>query len=86
MHERARRIDEERSREAMRTLLDLPIARYPTLSLLERSWLLRHNFTAYDAAYVALAEALGTSIVTADAHLARAVHDHSTARAILLAS
>lgn len=85
MHERARRIDEERSREAARALLDLPIARYPTLSLLERAWTLRHNFSAYDAMYVALAEALETSVVTADAHLARAISDHSRARAILLA-
>lgn len=86
VYERARRIDEARSRDAARALLDLPITRYPTLPLLDRAWTLRHNFSAYDAMYVALAEALETSVVTADAPLARAISDHSTARAILLAA
>ncbi len=83
-HERAKRIDEERSREAMRTLLDLPVTRYPTLSLLERAWALRHNFTAYDAMYVALTEALATSLVTADEGLARAARDHTGIEVTLL--
>lgn len=83
-YERARRIDAHQAQVAAQTLLDLPIAKYPTLPLLERAWTLRQNFTAYDAMYVALAEALGTALVTADARLARAVQAHSLARAILL--
>jgi len=38
---------------------------------------LRHNFTAYDATYVALAEALGATLLTADLRLARAVRTHT---------
>ena len=50
----------------------LPITRYPHDSLLDRIWSLRHNLTAYDAAYVALAEALDARLVTADERLAAA--------------
>jgi predicted nucleic acid-binding protein len=39
---------------------------------MERIWELRHNFTAYDAVYLALAEALGTVLLTRDAALAHA--------------
>lgn len=83
-HERARRIDHARAATAARALHELPLVRYPALPVAERVWDLRHNFSAYDAAYVALAEALGTSLVTTDARLARAVRDHSRARAVLL--
>lgn len=82
--ERRGRIDNARSREAVEDLLALPIVRYPTLQLLERAWSLRHNFTAYDAMYVALAEALDAPLVTADGRLARAIRDHSGAAAIEL--
>jgi predicted nucleic acid-binding protein len=50
----------------------LPITRYAHDSLLERIWSLRHNLTACDAAYVALAEALGATLVTQDERLAAA--------------
>lgn len=40
-------------------------------------WALRSNFTAYDAAYVALAEALGAAVLTLDDTLARAIVRHS---------
>jgi predicted nucleic acid-binding protein len=40
--------------------------------LLRRIWQLRHNFSAYDAAYIALAEKLGSILVTRDARLASA--------------
>ena len=42
------------------------------LPLLDRIWELRENVTPYDAAYVALAEDLGGTLVTADARLGRA--------------
>lgn len=83
--ERRGRIDDARSREAVEDLLALPIVRYPTLQLLERAWRLRQNFTAYDAMYVALAEALDARLVTADGHLARALRDHSSVEVIHLA-
>lgn len=61
-----------RAREALEDLAALKITRYPYLSLLERMWVLRENLTAFDAAYVALAETLGAPLVTTDARLARA--------------
>ena len=50
----------------------LPIRRLPHAPLLPRIWALRDNLTAYDAAYVALAEAIGAPLLTADRKLARA--------------
>lgn len=53
-------------------LLGLPLQRHPHDWLLPRVWELRHNLTAYDAIYVALAEALDAPLVTRDARLAAA--------------
>lgn len=50
----------------------LGITRYPMPGLLERVWALRENLSAYDAGYVALAEVLRCSLVTADARIGRA--------------
>jgi len=83
-YERRGVIDAERSREVVRDLLDLPIARYPTTVLLERAWQLRANLTAYDAMYVALADALDTRLVTADAGLAAAARTHAGIEVALL--
>jgi predicted nucleic acid-binding protein len=58
--------------------LGLPLTRHGHQLLLGRGLELRENLTAYDAAYVALAERLGSPLVTADASLARAARDHST--------
>jgi predicted nucleic acid-binding protein len=62
----------ERGGEALEDLADFPIARYPHQPFLFRIWELRHNVTAYDAAYLAWAEALGAPIVTRDAKMASA--------------
>ncbi len=59
-----------RAREAIRDLEDLPITRYPHAGLLPRIWELRHNLTTYDAAYLALAEALRATLLTRDGGLA----------------
>ena len=60
----------QRAEQAIEDLLDLRIARYPHFLLLPRIWQLRHNLSAYAAAYVALAENLGARLLTRDARLA----------------
>jgi predicted nucleic acid-binding protein len=57
---------------AIRDLLAFPIITYPTAPLLRRVWELRSNVTAYDGCYVALAEAAGVPLLTADRRLAKA--------------
>ena len=61
-----------RGREALRDLADFQLLRHPHLLYLERIWELRHNMTAYDAAYIALAEALNAPLLTCDRALASA--------------
>lgn len=58
--------------DAVEDLLDLPVSVFPSAPLLRRAWALRDNVTAYDACYVALAEALGCPLLTADTRLANA--------------
>lgn len=65
-------ITAERGREAVELLRRFPMTRYPHDPLLDRIWELRENLTAYDAAYVALAEGLHASVLTCDARLAGA--------------
>jgi predicted nucleic acid-binding protein len=69
-------IDEKRGSEALADLTDFPIRRYPHDFLLSRVWGLRSNFTAYDAIYVALAEALNAPLLTRDQRLITAVRRH----------
>ena len=57
---------------ALETWRRLPIRRWGHEALLRRTWALRANLTAYDAAYVALAEALDAVLVTTDAKIGRA--------------
>ena len=66
------RVEPGRCRDALGDLLDFPINRYPHDVLLPRVWELRHNLTAYDAVYVALAEALDAPLLTRDRRLATA--------------
>jgi predicted nucleic acid-binding protein len=61
-----------RAEHAIQDLLDMRITRYPHSFLLPRIWQLRHNLSAYDAAYVVLAEKLGATLLTRDAKLASA--------------
>ncbi len=49
----------------------LPVERYSHLPLVKRVWELRHNFTAYDAIYIALAEIMGAVLYTSDAKLCK---------------
>lgn len=65
-------IDAERGRLALIDLANLPLQRYPHVRLLPRIWELRDNLTAYDAVYVALAEALDAPLLTRDRRLATA--------------
>ena len=59
----------ERADRSMRLFQDFAFERYPHHIFLPRVWALRHNLTAYDACYVALAEALDAPLVTSDARL-----------------
>jgi predicted nucleic acid-binding protein len=61
-----------RAQQAIDDLLDLRVTRYPHDLLLPRIWHLRQNLTAYDAAYIALAEKLGAALLTRDARLSSA--------------
>lgn len=71
-YEAAREISSSRAQEALEDFSDLDVARYPHEILLPRIWELRRNVTAYDGAYLALAEALGAPLLTADERLASA--------------
>jgi predicted nucleic acid-binding protein len=62
----------ERGRLAIELLAKFPITRYSHEPLMSRIWNLRHNLTAYDAAYVALSEGLGATLLTRDASIAGA--------------
>jgi predicted nucleic acid-binding protein len=62
----------QRADQALQDLLSLRVARYPHFVFLPHIWRLRHNLSAYDAAYVVLAEKLGATLITRDARLASA--------------
>lgn len=70
---RGGKLDGRRAGQALADLLALPLRRGPHGPLLARIWELRDNLIAYDAAYVALAEALDSRLLTADVRLPRAV-------------
>ncbi|HEU0142183.1 MAG TPA: type II toxin-antitoxin system VapC family toxin [Bryobacteraceae bacterium] len=80
--QRRQRIDSHRSRQFLAELAALPAERYSHTPLIGRMWELRHNFTVYDAAYIALAEATGSVLYTCDEKL-RSEH---RARVVLFTS
>ena len=65
-------LSDDRAADARSDFSDLAITRYPHLGLSDRIWELRHNLTAYDAAYVALAETLEVPLVTCDRRVSEA--------------
>jgi predicted nucleic acid-binding protein len=75
-HVAATRMSARRAASAVADLADLPLRRSSHQPMLHRIWELRRVVTPYDAAYVALAEALGVVLVTAEARLSRASGMH----------
>lgn len=65
-------LEEPRARAGLEILGDMPIRRHLLTPLLPRIWELRENLTAYDAAYVSLAEALACPLLTFDRRIADA--------------
>ena len=72
---RAGEISTQRAEAALIALLDLDFTRYDHTPFVGRIWQLRASVTAYDAAYIALAEGLPAVLFTCDSKLARA-HGH----------
>jgi predicted nucleic acid-binding protein len=68
---RSAQVPEHWARAALDLTLAFPMTRYQHEPLMKRIWALRENVTAYDAAYLALAEALKATLVTCDTGLAR---------------
>ena len=81
-HVAAKLMSARRAASAVADLADLPLRRSSHQSFLHRIWELRHVVTPYDAAYIALAEALDVVLVTADARLSRASGVHCGIEAI----
>jgi predicted nucleic acid-binding protein len=69
---RERTLTSRRAEEAIEDLTALRVTRYAPVLLLSRIWQLRNNMTAYDAAYVALAEVLKAPLITRDQKIAAA--------------
>ena len=65
-------VSDSRAEEAIADLADFGVLRHPHDLFLRRAWELRGNLTAYDAMYVALAEALAAPLLTCDAPLGAA--------------
>jgi predicted nucleic acid-binding protein len=69
---REKKFPAQRGEQALQDFGDLPLNRYPHDFLVPRIWELRETLTAYDAAYVALAEVLGAVLLTCDRRIASA--------------
>jgi predicted nucleic acid-binding protein len=79
---RAGEVSADRAADAIADLADLDLHRHSHLDFLIRAWKLRENVTAYDAMYVALAEALDAPIVTCDMPLAKTAGHRARIEAI----
>jgi predicted nucleic acid-binding protein len=75
-------LDEEVGRASLADLADFPLRRYRHDFVLPRVWELRSNFSAYDAVYVALAEALDAPLLTRDRRLAHSARRHIRAELV----
>jgi predicted nucleic acid-binding protein len=73
----AKAVHEARLEDARTDIDDITLTRYPLDQLGDRVWELRHHLTAYDAVFVALAEALEAPLITCDRRLARAGGHHA---------
>jgi predicted nucleic acid-binding protein len=71
-YEAAGEMSPERAHQALLIFAQMPLERHPHWPFLDRIWELHRNLTAYDAAYVALAETLGAALLTCDRALASA--------------
>lgn len=71
-HELGGLIGSDQAAQAHADLIDLPMDLFPYEVLAQRVWQLRRNLTSYDAAYVALAEALDAPLITVDRRLSEA--------------
>ena len=75
-------VSDRRATESIRLLARLPVTRHPARALLPRVWALRGNLSSYDAAYVALAEALRCPVLTCDRRLASAPGHRAVVRVV----
>ena len=81
----SKQLPAKRATAAIDDLADLPLELFPSLPLRGRAWELRHNLTAADALFVALAERLDEPLATKDTALARAASKHTTITTVVLA-
>jgi predicted nucleic acid-binding protein len=72
--ERSGQVGRDRAEEMLANFLLMAVVRMPTFGLMFGAWALRHNLTAYDACYIALARRLGTPLITGDHRIAGAPH------------
>ena len=75
-------VSEPEAQVALGQWTRLGVRRFPAIGLLGRVWELRHNLTAYDATYVALAEAIGCELLTGDGRLGAAPGPTCTIRVV----
>lgn len=85
-HVRRGTLDPERAGRAIEDLGDLPVDVFPSLPLRSKVWELRHNFTAADGFFLALAEQLGEPLATKDRALASAARSHTNIRLVELSA
>lgn len=77
-------VPESRADAAVHDLGDVSLTLFPAMPLRGRAWELRHNMTAADALFVALAERLDEPLATRDDALASSAQQHARAEVILL--